>query len=364
MRKKWIIIIAVVLVVGIGATVAVLLLGNDKPYSGYNLKDYVTVGDYTGLDVDGYTISVSTKEINARIKENLTAAATTKTVKDGKVKDDETIIIDYTGKVDGKTFDGGSGEDYSLTIGSNSLIDGFEDGLIGVEVGKTVKLSLTFPDDYATTTLAGKDVVYTVKVKSRQISVVPELDDAFVKDNTDLNTVAEYKKYVKKQLYAEKKEAAILEQKNTLWGTVVSNSEVKKYPDKELQKVIDSTVAEYKGYAEQYDMEYEEFLKQYVGVEDEADFNDQVKAYAKTLVKEEMIMYYIADKENIKTTNDEYKDFITQTLTDYGYTEDSFEESQGKSYEDAVGKDTIKRQLYLNKVQDFILSKAVVKDAK
>jgi len=352
-----------VLLVGVAVTVVLMLTGENKPYSGYDLSDYVTVGDYTGLSVDGYTISVSDKEVAARIKENLTAAATTKTVEDGKVQDKETVVIDYTGTVDGKTFDGGSGTDYSLTIGSGTFINGFEDGLIGVEVGKTVKLNLTFPKDYSSTDLAGKDVVFTVKIKSRQISVVPELNAQFVKDNTDLNTVAEYKKSVKAQLKKEKEAAAILKQKDTLWGTVVSNSKVLKYPKKELQAVVDSTVAEYKSYADQYDMEYVDFLQQYVGVQDEADFNTQVKAYAKTLVKEEMIIYTIADKEKISINNDEYKAFITKTLSDYGYTEDSFKESQGKSYEDAVGKDTIRRQLYLDKVQDFILSKAVVKKA-
>jgi trigger factor len=233
--------------------------------------------------------------------------------------------------------------------------------LIGVEVGKTVDLNLTFPADYSSTDLAGKAVVFTVTVKSRQILVVPALDDIFVKDNSEVNTVAEYTAFIKEQITAEKTDAAILAQKQKLWGAIVTASEVIKYPDKEVQAVIDSTVKEYKGYAEQYEMEYVEFLQQYVGVEDEADFNSQVAEYAKVLVKEEMILFYIAGKEDLSTTKDEYKQFITDTLEDYGYTEESFKETQGKTYEDAVGKDTIERQLYLNKVQDFILSKAVVK---
>lgn len=362
-KKKWIIIGAAVLV-AVAVTVTLLLMDGGKPYAKYDLTEYITVGEYTGLEVDGFTVSVTDAEVNARIQENLTAAGTTKTVEEGIVADDETVIIDYVGKVDGTAFDGGSANDQSLTIGSGSFIDGFETGLIGVEVGKTVDLNLTFPADYSATELAGKAVVFTVTVKSRQILVVPTLDDAFVKDNSDVNTVAEYTTYIKEQITTEKTDAAVLAQKQKLWGTIVTASEVIKYPDKEVQAVIDSTVAEYKGYAEQYEMEYVEFLQQYVGVADEADFNEQVAEYAKILVKEEMIIYYIADKEDISTTGDEYDQFITDTLADYGYTEDSFKETQGKSYEDAVGKDTIQRQLYLDKIQDFILAKAVVNPVK
>lgn len=362
-KKKWIIIGAAVLV-AVAVTVTLLMMDGGKPYAKYDLNEYIKVGEYTGLEVDGFTVSVSEKEINTRIKENLTAAGTTKTVEEGTVADGETIIIDFEGKVDGKTFEGGSSKDYSLTIGSGSFIEGFESGLVGVEVGKTVDLNLTFPADYSAAELAGKDVVFTVTVKSRQILVVPTLDDTFVKENSDVDTIAQYKLFVKDQLTAEKTDAAILAQKEKLWGTIVGDSEVIKYPDKEVQGVIDSTIAEYKGYAEQYEMEYVDFLQQYVGVADEADFNTQVAEYAKVLVKEEMIIYYIADKEDISTTSDEYDQFITDTLKDYGYTEESFKETQGKTYEEAVGKDTIQRQLFLDKVQDFVLSKAVVKKAK
>jgi trigger factor len=362
-KKAWIIIGAAVLV-AVAVTVTLLLMDDGKPYSKYDLSEYITVGEYTGLPVDGFTIAVTDEEINTRIQENLTAAGTTNTVEEGIVADGETVIIDFAGKVDGKVFDGGSATDQSLTIGSGSFIEGFESGLIGVEVGKAVDLNLTFPADYSSTDLAGKAVVFTVTVKSRQILVIPTLDDTFVKSNSDVNTVAEYTAFIKEELTTEKTDAAILAQKQKLWGTIVIASEVIKYPDKEVQAVIDSTVEEYKGYAEQYEMEYVEFLQQYVGVENEADFNTQVAEYAKVLVKEEMILYTIAGKEDLNTTNDEYEQFIKDTLEDYDYTEESFKETQGKTYEDAVGKDTIMRQLYLDKVQDFILSKAVVTPAK
>lgn len=359
MKKKWI-ILASVLVVVAGVITGVLLLSDSKPYENYDLSEYITVAEYAGLEVAPFEISVTDKEVSDRISENLEAAAETKTEKTGAVADGDTVVIDFVGKIDGEAFEGGTAEDYSLTIGAGSFIDGFEDGLIGVEVGKTVDLDLEFPEDYGSEKLAGKAVVFTVTVKSREYSVVPSLDDEFVKGNSDAKTVAEYKASIKDQISSEKEAAAIKAQKDTLWGKIVTGSEIIKYPDKELKGIIDSTIAEYKDYAKQYDMEYVDFLKQYVGVEDEADFNAQVEEYAKMLVKEEMIIYYIAGKEDISIAKDEYKQFITDTLAEYGYTEETFEDTQGKSYEEAVGKDTIRRQLLLDKVQSLILEKAKI----
>ena len=361
MKKKWILLAAVLVVIA-GVIAGVLLLSDGKPYANYDLAEYVTVAEYAGLDVDGYTISVTKDEIDARITENLKAAGETKTDETGTVEKGDTVVIDFVGKVGGEAFEGGTAEDYSLTIGSGSFIDGFEDGLVGVEVGKTVDLDLKFPEDYGSEELAGKDVVFTVTVKSREYMVVPVLDDAFVKENSEVETVAEYKDLIKDQLYAEKEAAAIKKQKDTLWGAIVSGSEVIKYPDKELGDIVDDTIAEYKDNADQYGMEYVDFLQQYVGVEDEEDFNAQVEEYAKMLVKEEMILYTIAQKEDLSFTKDEYKQFITDTLAEYGYTEESFEETQGKTYEDAVGKDAIRRQLLLEKVKDFVLESATIKE--
>jgi|GEM_PF-491119 len=330
------------------------------PYSTYNLSSYVKVGQYKGLKVDAYSITVTQKEVDKRIKKKLKAAATTKTVKKGTVKDGDTVNIDYVGKVNGKTFSGGSSDNYDLTIGSGTFIDGFEDGLIGVDVGDTVKLKLTFPDDYSTEKLAGKDVVYTVTVNSKEVKEVPELTVSFVKQHSKQTTVAGYKKAIKKQLYEEKKEDAIDDQKSDLWNQVVTDSKVKKYPQRELDSTTQSIIDEYETYADQYSMTLKKFLKQYMGISSVNAFKVQAGAYAKVVVKQEMVVYYIADKEGITVSKKEYNDFIEKTLKSYNYTEKSFKEAQGQSYEDAVGKNVIEREIYLEKVKDFLLDNAKV----
>ena len=268
---------------------------------------YITVGDYKGLSFDKVDASVSKKEIKAEIQNRVEAAATTETVKKGTVKDGDTISVDYVGKIDGKEFDGGSAKNTSITIGTTSMIDGFTDGLIGKKVGSTVDLNLKFPDDYQAEDVAGKDVVFTVTINSKQITKTPEYNEEFVKNNTDYKTTEEFEAAVEKDLLDQKKESAETEVKNTLWNQVVDGSKVKKYPKKQLQYENDQLVERYKKTATSYGVEWKDFLEQYMQMSQE-DFDKQAKSYAKTVVQQKLVMHYIAKKEGLKVSNKEYKD--------------------------------------------------------
>jgi len=365
-KKKAIIIAICVVVIAIIAVVIVMVMHNGKPYSSYNLNDYIKVANYKGLEVEKYEVDVTTKKINSEIKSRLKAAAKTKEVKKGTVKDGDTIVITYEGKINGKTFENGSAKGANLTIGSDQFIDGFEDGLIGVKVGDTKTLKLKFPSDYKTADVAGKKVVFTVTVDAKQVTETPTLDTDFVKNNSDVETIAAYKKTVKKDLEEKEKEDGIQTQKDYLWNEVVENSTVKKdkdgnekYPQDEIDRVKEETTQTYKNYAKQYNLEFSDFLEQQMKM-DENTFNTQVKEYAKTIVKEDEVLYSIADKENIEVTKKEYDNYITSTLKQYGYTEASYKKSNGQSYEDSVGKDQIKREIYMNKVKSVLLKDAKV----
>ena len=114
--------------------------GRSLPYDDYDLEDYITVGEYEGLEVQKYTIEVTDEEVEEEINNRLQAAATTEEVSEGVVEDGNTIIIDFVGKVDGKEFEGGSAQNYSLTIGAGQFVDGFESGLIGAQIGMHVEM--------------------------------------------------------------------------------------------------------------------------------------------------------------------------------------------------------------------------------
>lgn len=355
--------LAVVLAVCVA--VVFTFAGCGVPYSHYDLTKYIKVGKYKGLQVKAYTIKVTDKDVNKQIKTNLKKKTSTKNVTTGTVKKGDTVTIDYSGKVNGKSFDGGSDTGTSVTIGSGQFITGFESGLIGLKVGESKTLHLKFPSNYSTKKLAGKKVVYKVKVTSKQVQVTPTLTTKFVKENSSADTIAAYKKDVRAKLYASKKATAINNQKEYLWtkvqqtSTVVTKSGKEQYPEKEIKRVKKNTKKQYEAYAKQYSMTFSKFIKQQMGMT-EKQFNTQLTSYAKMQVKQEEIVYYIANKQNIKVSKDQYKAYIKKTLKSYGYTEKSFKEANKKSYEDYVGKDNIYFQIYLNKVENYMLKHAKV----
>ncbi len=358
--------IAVVLAICVGTVM--LLSGCGKPYSSYKLSDYIKVGDYKGLKVEKYKVAVSDEEINKEINTRLKAAATTQSIKSGKVKNGDTVVISYEGKINGKSFSGGSQDDFNLTIGSGQFIDGFEEGLVGVAVGKTKNLHLKFPKAYSDKDVAGKPVVFKVTVKSIQKKVTPKLDAQFVKKNSSVTSVAAYKAQIKKDLEKQKKKDGQNQQKTYLWDKIIETSMAKKtkdgkdkYPEKEVERVMEETKDMYVNYAKNYNMELKDFVKKQMGTSMK-EFNKQLKSYAKTKVKEEEVIYSIAEKEKINVSKDEYESYITKTLKQYGYTPESFKETNGKSFEQAQGKANIWKAVYLEKVQTLILDKAKVVD--
>ena len=372
MRKTKLITILSLSVVLIMALTA---CGASQPYSNIKLDDYIKVGKYKGLEVKSFKVKVTDKDVNEQIKANRQSAQKTEDSKEGTVKKGDTVNIDFVGKIDGKEFEGGTGQGQTLTIGSGQFIDGFETGLIGVKVGDKKTLNLTFPKKYNNKDVAGKDVTFDVTVNSKQISVVPELNEEFVKDqmkNADtkkkVKTVAEYKEYVKDQLKKQKKEEGINEQKSYLWNEVVTASTVQKddkkkekYPEEQTKKVEEQITKQYEDYAKQNNMELKDFLEQQMQM-DEKTFKQQVKEYAKSVVKEDMIVMAIAEKEGIEVSSDEYDKFIADQLKSYGYTEESYKEQTGKTFEEANGEESIMAQIYKDKVLDFILDNAKVVD--
>ncbi len=323
-------------------------------YTDYDLKDYIKVGEYKGLKVAPYSVSVTDEDVDARIESNLEAAAEDKKLdKKTAIKDGDTVNIDYTGKVNGKTFDGGSAEGQDLTIGSGSFIDGFESGLIGHKKGETVKLNLTFPDDYSEESLQGKDVTFTVKINSATRSVVPELNAAFVKKNSDYDTVEEYTKSIQKQLYDEKEAEAINNQKTTLWSEALDNTKVKKYPERELNHYIEFNSDQIDQTAEQYGVSREEMLAQY-DLDDEDEFDSVNEDSSKLRVKQEMLIQYIADKEDLSYTKKEKKNLIS-SFEKQGYDEDTIEQQTGRTLDDYVHI-----ELLYEKVLDFLLDNAKI----
>ncbi len=271
-----------------------------------NLDKYVEVGEYKGIKVD--TKSEDFNKIkDTIIKSDVSNYDLYEVKKEGKVKKGETVNIDYEGKKDGVAFEGGTAKGYNLTIGSGQFIDGFEDGLIGKEVGSTVDLNLTFPKDYGSTELAGADVVFTVKINSSK-TTTPRKPEDFYKD-LGYKKVDEYYENVKSRAIEE-----------TLVQEVLEDSKAKDYPQADVDAIYkyyyDTTAANIKS---QYQMEMADYLKAIQLTEEEFKENT-IKDQIKPLMDQQMVWYAILDKENLGVTEEEFEDKIKEILASSGDT--------------------------------------------
>lgn len=352
MRKR---LIAVPIIICLALVMGLTGCGDSKPYSKYDLSEYVKVGEYKGLDANKVSVSVSNREVRDQIDANVENTKTTEKLEEGKVKDGDKVNIDYEGTIKGKTFEGGSAKGSDLEIGSKSFIDGFEDGLIGEAIGSTKTLKLKFPKDYKSKEVAGKNVEFEVKINYVSTEVVPEYNEEWIEKNSKAKTEEEYEAYVKGKLLEEKKQAETNAQKSDLWTEVVDSSEAKKYPEEEVNNYVEEIETAYKDAAEQQGVEVKELWAQY-GIKSQKEYDTQNEEAAKTYVKQQMILYYIADKENLSYTEEEAKK-IEDDISKAGYTEETFKQYMGQSIQDYI-----ETTLTYEKVVDFIYKNAHIVD--
>lgn len=319
-------IVACLAVVAIAIGVWVARDGGGTPYD-YDLSKYIKVENYKGLSYTEQQASVTDEEVETAIQEQLSQYATTETATEGVVEDGDTVNITFVGTINGETFDGGSG-DMDLTIGVTSMIDGFSEGIIGHSVGETFTEDLQFPDSYPQNTdLEGKPVTFTITINSLQVINLPELTDAYVQETFDCDTVEAYQEKTRARLERQAQDAVDYQAMDELWQQLFANAEVLQYPEKELEtarKTVDKQEEQMKQQAESYGMEWADYLSVAMGT-DEAGFADMKEQMAKDLVKEEMIVYYIARQEGVELSDDDYKAELTQILEDNNLTEETFQ---------------------------------------
>lgn len=219
----------------------------------------IELGDYKGITVEyaesTEEVEVTDDEVETQVTTLLEENKTSEEIKDRAVKDGDIVNIDYEGTKDGVAFDGGTAEGYELTIGSGTFIDGFEDGLIGVEIGETTKLNLTFPEEYSNEDLAGQDVVFEVTVNSIRVENTPELTDDFVAENTEYKTVEEYKEGIKADLLSHKEWQVKLEKWSACWEVAVDNATVITFDKIEVEELKQEMTDYYTQMAQYYSME-------------------------------------------------------------------------------------------------------------
>ena len=283
--------------------------------------DALSISVYKGVEIDEVAkpAEITDEDVENAITSNRQMNAVQEEITDRPVEEGDIAVIDFTGKIDGQEFEGGSATNYSLTIGSGMFIEGFEDSVVGHNIGDTYDWSGKFPEDYPNADYAGKDVVFTITVNSIVKEKVPELDDDFVKSVSEKSkNVKEYKEEVNKQLVADNERSYEDQISQTVWQKVLDNTEIKKYPEKEVKEIADNLIGQYKSMAEYAEQDYETYIQEQMGYSVE-EFEKQVEEAAKSSLKQVMVTEAIAEKERIKVSDKEYKEQLKLIAENFGY---------------------------------------------
>jgi len=273
------------------------------------VKPEVELGEYTDLDVEKESAEVTEEEIEEEIErvrnQHSQLVASDKEV----VEDGDFVIIDFEGKKDGEPFPGGSAEEYSLEIGSNTFIPGFEEQLIGAQVGDELELNITFPEDYNAEDLAGEDVIFDVEIKEIKEKQLPELDDEFAKEVSDYETFEEYKESIKERLQKSKEDRTQREYENKLIEKASQNAEVD-VPEKMVEDELNTMFQNFTQSVSQQGMEVQDYLD-YMGT-DEEGWKEQNKEAAENRTRSNLVLEAIAEKEGIEISEEEIEEQIQE----------------------------------------------------
>ena len=284
----------------------------------------VELGQYKGLEVEVTKQTVSEDDVNARIEQDRQKGARTIDVEDRPVEDGDTVNLDYAGSVDGVAFAGGTAQGQTLKIGSHQFIPGFEEQMVGMQIGEEKDLNVTFPEQYHSEELAGKAAVFHVKVNSIQRTELPELDDDFAADVSDFNTFAEYKDSIVKELTerAEKNNEVTIE--NALVEKAVDNATID-VPHAMIHEQLDYMMREMEMRMAYQGLRMEDFLK-YTGQTRE-QLEHSYHGEAEKRVRIELTLEAIRKAEGIEPTEEEVKKQIEEQAKRMGREVEDFEKT-------------------------------------
>ena len=273
-------------------------------------------------------------------------------VEDKALENGDTAVIDFEGFENGVAFEGGKGENYNLVIGSNTFIPGFEDQLVGKKAGEEVEVNVTFPEAYHAENLAGKPVVFNVKVNDVKVKEVPALDDEFAKDTTEFETLAELRADVKAKLEEQAKNAADAEMRNALVEKVSANTEVE-VPEAMVQHQIDNMLMELNYQLQYQGLNLEQLLQMTGRGLDE--LREERRADAERLVKSSLVLEAIAEKENVEANDADVDDELEKMAAMY-----NMEVEKIKSSLRETDIEDIKGQIKIRKTLDLLVENATI----
>ena len=321
----------------------------DRLVSVDSVDKYIKLGEYKGIALEKPEINVTDEQVEEEIGYRLALTMEEVTDSGATAQNSDTVTINFVGTKDGIAFDGGTADNYELTLGQGGMIQGFEEGIVGMKKGETKDLNLTFPEDYYEESLAGQDVVFQITVQ--KIQRVPELDDAWVAANSEAKTVDEYRELIKKELLENAEREAEYSMQITAWNTVSADAEVVEYPEIDIENAKAEFEYQLMMYAGDTELSLEEFLESQGYSID--DFNEQCRQYAESKVKQNLIVQGIMDAEGISWDDEEGKKIQEDLLRDYNVTELS-------ELIDVYGQTAVYEALGFMRVEKYLVDQAAI----
>ncbi|MBD9274555.1 trigger factor [Clostridium sp.] len=300
------------------------------------LKPEVTLGEYKGVEVKKAEAVVTDEDV-----ENELTAARKKNgrlidVEDGAIEDGDNTIIDFTGYIDDKTFDGGAGTDYPLGIGSHSFIEGFEDQLIGKKKGETCDVNVTFPAEYHADELAGKPAKFVVTIKEVKRNELPELNDEFASEVSDFDTLDEYKADIRKKLQEKKEQDAKVENENNVIEKVIENAQME-LPQPMVDTQAREMVENYARRLQSQGLNINDYMK-YTGMTPEK-LMEQMRPEAEKRIKTRLVLEKVVEVENVEVSDEKLDEQINEIAASYKLEGAKLKEMMGEREKEQIRED-------------------------
>ena len=313
-------------------------------------KPEIGLGKYKGVKIDKIDTEVTEEEVNAQVDRERENNARNIAVEDRPVKDGDMTVIDFEGFVDGVAFEGGKGEDYPLTIGSGAFIPGFEEQLVGAEIGKEVEVNVTFPENYQAEELKGKAALFKCTVKEIKEKELPELDDEFASEVSEFETLAEYKEDIKKNLSERKAQEAKRAKEDAVIDAIINDSDIE-IPDPMLETEQRHMADDFGQRIQLQGINLEQYF-QITGSSYDT-LVEQIKPQAEKRIKSRLVLEAVAAKEGIEVSEEEYVKETERMAEIYQMEAEKVREMLGEKE-----KKQFMKNLANQKVVDFVVENA------
>ena len=299
-------------------------------------KPEVTLGDYKGLKVDKVSTRVTQKEVDEEIEKERERNARTIEVTDRAVQDKDEVTLDFEGFVDGVAFEGGKGEDYPLTIGSGSFIPGFEEQLIGAEIDKEVEVNVTFPKEYHSEELAGKDATFKCTVHTIKAKELPELDDEFASEVSECETMDAYRAEVKKNIKERKERNGKEKKENQAVDQAIENAQMD-IPEAMIEFQVRQMADDFARRIQQQGLTVEQYF-QFTGMTAEKML-EEMRPQAEKSIKTRLVLEAIVKAENIEVSDERVEEELTKMAEAYQMEVEKLKEFMGENEKKQIKED-------------------------